>query len=91
MQGVDVRKREAVPHGAADDWLRVVFRQDGAEHVERADIGRGLAASVRVRGKNEVCKRLPQHGGNKYTKSAARGEVSSWEACQKSAVGPVQK
>ena len=38
VQGVDVRKREAVPHGAADDWIRVVFRQDRAEHVERTDV-----------------------------------------------------
>lgn len=34
----DVRKREAVPHGAADDWIRVVLRQDRAEHVEGADV-----------------------------------------------------
>ena len=49
-----------------------MFRQDGAKHVERTDVGRGLAASVRVRGEDEVCKRLPQHGGNKYSKSAWR-------------------
>lgn len=44
----DVRKREAVPHGAADDRIRVVLRQNRAEHVERTDVGRCLAASVRV-------------------------------------------
>ena len=46
---------------AADDWIRVVFRQDRAEHVERTDIGRGLSASVRVRGEDEICKQLPKH------------------------------
>ena len=66
---MDVRKRKTVPHGTTDDWLRVVGR---TKHVERTDIGRGLAASVRVRGEDEVCKRLPQHGGNKYSKSAWR-------------------
>ena len=60
-----------MPHGATDDWIRVVVRQERAEHVERTDVGRGLAASVRVRGEDEVCKRLPQHGENKYTKTAA--------------------
>ena len=49
-----------------------MFRQDGAKHVERADVGRGLAAPVRVRGEDEVCERLPQHGGKKYIKSAGR-------------------
>ena len=58
VQGVDVRKREAVPHGAADDWIRVVFRQDGAKHVERADVGRGLAATIRVRREDEFAERL---------------------------------
>ena len=55
-----------------------MFRQDGAKHVERTDVGRGLAAPVRVRGEDEVCERLPQHGEKKYSKSAVRGEVSSW-------------
>ena len=68
---MDVCERKAVPHGATDDRLRIVFRQDGAKHVECTDVGRGLAASVRVRGEDEVCKRLPQHGENKYTKTAA--------------------
>ena len=68
---MDVCERKAVPHGAANDRLRIVFRQDGAKHVECTDVGRGLAASVRVRGEDEVCKRLPQHGENKYTKTAA--------------------
>ena len=49
---------------------RGVAREDRAKHVERTDVGRGLAASVRVRGEDEVCKRLPQHGGKKYIKSA---------------------
>ena len=75
---MDVCERKAVPHGAANDRFRIVFRQDGAKHVECTDVGRGLAASVRVRGEDEGCKRLPQHGGNKYSKSAVRGEVSSW-------------
>ena len=56
----DVRKREAVPHGSTDDWIRVVLRQDGAEHVECANVGRGLAASVRVRGEDEVREGLPE-------------------------------
>jgi len=56
----DVRKRETVPHEAADNRLRVVFRQNGTEHVERADVGRGLAAPVRVRGEDEVSERLPK-------------------------------
>ena len=72
QNGVGVRKRKAVPHGAANDRLRIVFRQDGAKHVECTDVGRGLAASVRVRGEDEVCKRLPQHDGKKYIKSAGR-------------------
>ena len=48
----------------------VILRQDRAKHVERTDVGRGLAASVRVRSEDEFCKRLPQHGGKKYSKSA---------------------
>lgn len=60
MQSMDVHKREAVPHGATDDWIRVMFRQDRAEHVERTDVGRCLAASVRVHGEDEICKRLPE-------------------------------
>ena len=67
QNGVDVHKRKAVPQGAADDRLRVVGR---TKHVERADVGRGLAVPVRVRGEDEVCKRLPQHGRKKYIKSA---------------------
>ena len=50
-----------MPHGAADDRIRVVLRQNRAEHVERADVGRGLSASVRVSGENEVCKGLSKH------------------------------
>ena len=38
----------------------VILRQNRAEHVERADVGRGLAASIRVRGEDEVCECLPQ-------------------------------
>ena len=56
----------------ADDWIRVVLRQNRDGHIEYTDVGRGLAAPVRVRGEDEVCKRLPQHGGNKYSKSAWR-------------------
>ena len=70
QNGVDVRERKAMPHGAANDRLRIVLRQDRTKHVEYTDVGRGLAASVRIRGEDEVCKRLPQHGGNKYSKSA---------------------
>ena len=77
MQGVDVCERKAVPHGAADDWIRVVFRQDRAEHVERTDVGRGLAAPVRVRGEDEVCERLPQHDENKYSKSPPKAGEDS--------------
>ena len=47
QNGVDARKRKSVPHGTADDWLRVV---DQTKHVEYTDVGRGLAAPVRVRG-----------------------------------------
>ena len=47
-------------------------RQDRTKHVECADVGHGLAASVRVRSEDEFCKRLPQHGGKKYSKSAWR-------------------
>ena len=47
-----------MPHGAADNRLRVVFRQDRAKHVERADVGRGLAAPVRIRRENEFAERL---------------------------------
>ena len=36
---------------------------------------RSLAVSARVRGEDEVCKRLPQHSESKYIKSAARGEA----------------
>ena len=61
MQGMAVHKREAVPHGAADDRIRVVLRQDRAEHVERTDIGRGLTAPIRIRRKNEIYERLPNH------------------------------
>ena len=67
---MDVSKRNAVPHGAAEDRLRVILRQGRTKHVERTDVGRGLAAPVRVRGEDEVCKRLPQHGEKKYIKSA---------------------
>ena len=56
QNGVDARKRKAMPHGAADDRLRIVFRQDGAKHVERTDVGRGLAAPVRVRREDELPK-----------------------------------
>ena len=45
-----------------------MLRQDGAGHVEHADVGRGLAAPVRVRGEDEICKRLPQHDKDNYTK-----------------------
>lgn len=38
----------------------VVLRQDRTEHVERTNVGRGLAASVRVRGEDEVRERLPE-------------------------------
>ena len=48
-------------HGAADDRIRVVLRQDRAKHVERTDVGRGLAASIRVCGENEVCELFFQH------------------------------
>ncbi len=54
-----------------------MFRQDGAKHVERTDVGRGLAASVRVRGEDEVCERLPQHGGDNYTKSPPKAGEDS--------------
>lgn len=37
--------------------------------------GKGRDTPARVRGEDGVCKRLPQHGENKYTKSAARGEA----------------
>ena len=57
---MDVSERKAVSHGAADDRLRIVFRQDGAKHVERTDVRRGLAVPVRVRGEDEVCERLPK-------------------------------
>ena len=67
---MDVCERKAVPHGAAEDRLRVILRQGRTKHVKYADVGRGLAASVRVRGEDEVCKRLPQHGEKKYIKSA---------------------
>ena len=35
-----------------------MFRQDGAKHVERTDVGRGLAAPVRVRSEDELAERL---------------------------------
>ena len=69
---MDVRKRKTVPHGTTDDRLQVVLRRDQTKHVERTDVRHGVAASVRVRGEDEVCKRLPQHGGKKYIKSAWR-------------------
>ena len=59
-----------MPHRAVDDEAQVAPREDCAEHVERTDVRHGVAASVRVRGEDEVCKRLPQHGGKKYIKSA---------------------
>ena len=74
---MDVRKRKPVPHGTADDRRRIVFRQDGAKHVECTDVGRGLAASVRVRGEDEVCKRLPQHDEKKYSKSPLKAGEDS--------------
>ena len=52
-----------MPHEVADGQLRAAPRQHRTKHVECADAGRGLAASVRVRGEDEVCKRLPQHDG----------------------------
>ena len=66
-----------MPHGTADNRLRVVLRQDGAKHVERTDVGRGLAAPVRVRGEDEVCERLPQHGRKKYSKSPLKAGEDS--------------
>ena len=48
-------------HGTVDDRPGVVRRENGAEHIQRTDIGRGLAASVRICGENEVCKGLLQH------------------------------
>ena len=50
-----------MPHGTFDDGMRIVHREDGAKHIQRTDIGRGLAASVRICGEDEVCKGLPQH------------------------------
>ena len=52
----------------ADDWILVVLRQYRAEHVKRADIGRGLAASVRVSGKNEVYEQSSKHPAALYQK-----------------------
>ena len=48
-------------HDDVDDWLRMVHREDGAEHIHRTDIGGGLAAPVRVRCEDEICKGLLQH------------------------------
>ena len=42
------------------------------------DTGHGIAVPVRVRGEDEVCKRLSLHSKIKYIKSVVRGEVSSW-------------
>ena len=66
-----------------------MFRQDGAKHVERTDVRRGLAASVRARGGDEVCKRMPQHDENKYIKSAAHGEAhaESFRGCGQFPIG----
>ena len=48
---------------------RIVPRKDGAKNVERAGTGSRLDDPVRVRRDDEVCKRLPQHVGDNYTKS----------------------
>ena len=69
-----------MPHRAVDDGTRVVPREDWAKHVERTDIRRGLAASVRVRGEDEVYERLPQHGDDYYTKSPSK---TGKDSCKK--------
>ena len=50
------------------DAITVNNASASAQHVaapsvpnRTPDAGRGLAASIRVRGKDEVCKRLPKH------------------------------
>ncbi len=59
--------------------MRVVPLEDRARYVKRTDIGRDLAAPVRVRGEYEICKRLSQHGGNKYSKSATYLVKNLWQ------------
>ena len=67
----------------ADDVERVVSREDRAEHVKRRDIRHGLAASVRVRGEDEISERLLQHDDSSIPNRRPRGE----EGMKKFSVG----
>ena len=67
----------------ADDVARVVSREDRAEHVKRTDIRHGLAASVRVRGEDEISERLLQHDDSSIPNRRPRGE----EGMKKFSVG----
>ena len=72
MDGLYVGKRKPLPHRAVDDGVRIVPREDRAEHVERTDIRCGLAASVRARGKDKIPELLLQHGDIIPKSGAAR-------------------
>ena len=43
------------------DRHRIMLRQNRPEHIKRTDIGRGLTAPIRIRRKNEIYERLPNH------------------------------
>ena len=79
----EVGKQEPLPQRAVDNGVRVVPRKDRAKHVKRTNIRRGLAASVRVRGEDEISERLLQHGDSSIPNRRPRGK----EGMKKFSVG----